>query len=265
MADVARLAGVSSQTVSRVSTGHPGVVDSTRRQVLAAMRELGYRPNSAARALKRGTFHTIGVILFTLSTIGNSRTVEAIAAQAAQEGYGITLFPVAAPTQDGVLGAFTRLGELAVDGIIVIMEVHLLDAVDLTLPPEVHPWAQELARAWIDEIKGRGYHVIGDLDDLVGPPPTQPYVDPDQPAESDVADAAVDAIRALLRENGRLIGVEEELHAQLEETRQALERSYLRPSYLARERVVRKLDSNRLGQWLLGLYRFGRGRSSRSA
>ncbi|MFI5891808.1 LacI family DNA-binding transcriptional regulator [Actinoplanes sp. NPDC051513] len=137
MADVARLAGVSSQTVSRVSTGHPGVVEKTRNQVLEAMRELGYRPNSAARALKRGSFRTIGVILFTLATTGNSRTVEAIAAQAAQEGYAITLFPVAAPTQDGVLGAFTRLGELAVDGIIVIMEVHLLDAVDLTLPPGV--------------------------------------------------------------------------------------------------------------------------------
>lgn len=137
MADVARLAGVSSQTVSRVSTGHPGVVEKTRKQVLEAMRELGYRPNSAARALKRGTFRTIGVILFTLATTGNSRTVEAIATQAAQEGYAITLFPVAAPTQDGVLGAFTRLGELAVDGIIVIMEVHLLDAVNLTLPPGV--------------------------------------------------------------------------------------------------------------------------------
>jgi DNA-binding LacI/PurR family transcriptional regulator len=137
MADVARLAGVSSQTVSRVSTGHPGVVDSTRRQVLAAMQELGYRPNSAARALKRGEFRTIGVILFTLATTGNSRTVEAIAAHAAQEGYAITLIPVAVPTQDGVLGAFTRLGELAVDGIIVIMEVHLLDAANLTLPPGV--------------------------------------------------------------------------------------------------------------------------------
>jgi hypothetical protein len=139
------------------------------------------------------------------------------------------------------------------------------DSPRLTLPPEMHPWTQDLAGAWIDEIKARGYHVIGDLDDLVGPPPTQPYVDPDAPAESEVADAAVDAIRALLRENGRLLGVEEELHAQLEETRQALERSYLRPSYLARERIVRKLDSNRLGQWLLGIYRFGRGRSSRSA
>ena len=137
MADVARLAGVSSQTVSRVSTGHPGVVESTRRQVLDAMSELGYRPNSAARALKRGEFRTIGVIVFTLSTTGNSRTVEAIATQAAKEGYAITLIPVAAPTQDGVLGAFTRLGELAVDGVIVIMEVHLLDTTNLTLPPGV--------------------------------------------------------------------------------------------------------------------------------
>ena len=137
MADVARLAGVSSQTVSRVSTGHPGVLDSTRREVLNAMQQLGYRPNSAARALKRGEFRTIGVVLFTLATTGNSRTVEAIAAHAAQEGYAITLIPVAVPTQDGILGAFTRLGELAVDGIIVIMEVHLLDAADLTLPPGV--------------------------------------------------------------------------------------------------------------------------------
>jgi DNA-binding LacI/PurR family transcriptional regulator len=137
MADVARVAGVSSQTVSRVSTGHPGVVESTRRQVLDAMAQLGYRPNSAARALKRGEFRTLGVILFTLATTGNSRTVEAIATHAAHEGYAITLIPVAVPTQDGVLGAFTRLGELAVDGIIVIMEVHLLDAANLTLPPGV--------------------------------------------------------------------------------------------------------------------------------
>jgi DNA-binding LacI/PurR family transcriptional regulator len=137
MADVARLAGVSAQTVSRVSTGHPGVVERTRQQVLAAMRELDYRPNSAARALKRGEFRTLGVILFTLATTGNSRTVEAIADHAARQGYAITLIPVAVPTQDGVLGAFTRLGELAVDGAIVIMEVHLLDEAALTIPPNV--------------------------------------------------------------------------------------------------------------------------------
>jgi hypothetical protein len=135
----------------------------------------------------------------------------------------------------------------------------------LTLPPDAHPWAQELAGAWIDEIKARGYHVIGDLGDLVGPPPTIPYADPDHPAESDIADAAVDAIRALLIENSRLLGVEEDLNTQLDETRRALDRSYLRPSYRAREKIVRRLESGRMGRFLLKAYRFGRGRSSRSA
>ncbi|MEU9320068.1 LacI family DNA-binding transcriptional regulator [Streptomyces sp. NPDC048295] len=137
MADVARVAGVSSQTVSRVSNGFPGVNEETRQRVLAAMKELGYRPNSAARALKRGEFRTIGVITFTLSTTGNMRTLEAIATSAAQEGYSVTLLPVAVPTQDEVRGAFSRLGELAVDAVIVIMEVHLLDSASLTLPPHV--------------------------------------------------------------------------------------------------------------------------------
>ncbi|MFI6654742.1 LacI family DNA-binding transcriptional regulator [Streptomyces sp. NPDC050523] len=138
MADVAKLAGVSSQTVSRVSNGHPGVIGSTREQVLAAMRELGYRPNSAARALRYGQFNTIGVILFSLASTGNSRTVEAIATHAAAEGYAITLIPIDVPTQDNVLGAFTRMGELAVDAVIVIMEIHLLDTGTVQLPPGVH-------------------------------------------------------------------------------------------------------------------------------
>ncbi|MFG2788385.1 LacI family DNA-binding transcriptional regulator [Streptomyces sp. NPDC048419] len=138
MADVAKLAGVSSQTVSRVSNGHPGVISSTREQVLAAMRELGYRPNSAARALRYGQFNTIGVILFSLASTGNSRTVEAIATHAAAEGYAITLIPIDVPTQDNVLGAFTRMGELAVDAVIVIMEIHLLDTGTVQLPPGVH-------------------------------------------------------------------------------------------------------------------------------
>ncbi|WP_407653417.1 LacI family DNA-binding transcriptional regulator [Actinoplanes oblitus] len=138
MADVAKLAGVSSQTVSRVANGQPGVVEATREQVLAAMRELGYRPNSAARSLRYGRFNTLGVILFGLSSTGNSRTVEAIATHAAAEGYAITLIPVGVPTQDNVLGAFTRMGELAVDGVIVIIEVHLLDAATVALPPGVH-------------------------------------------------------------------------------------------------------------------------------
>lgn len=138
MADVAQHAGVSAQTVSRVSNGYTGVVEETRQAVLQSMAELGYRPNSAARALKRGEFRTIGVIVFTLASTGNMRTLDAIATSAADAGYAITLIPVSAPTQSGMRSAFTRLDELAVDAAIVIMEVHLLDTATFTLPPGVH-------------------------------------------------------------------------------------------------------------------------------
>jgi DNA-binding LacI/PurR family transcriptional regulator len=137
MVDVAVLAGVSTQTVSRVANGSPDVRAATRRHVIAAMNELGYRPNSAARALKRGSFRTIGVISFSLSSLGNMRTLEAIALNAARQDFAITLIPVTDPTQAGIQGAFSRLGELAVDAVIAIMEVHLLDAATVTLPPGV--------------------------------------------------------------------------------------------------------------------------------
>jgi DNA-binding LacI/PurR family transcriptional regulator len=137
MGDVARLAGVSTQTVSRVSNGFEGVLEPTRQQVLAAMKELGYRPNSAARALRAGRFRTLGVITFTLSTTGNVRTLEAIAGSAARRGYAITLIPVTMRDSDSVEGAFSRLAELAVDGAIVIMESHLLDDAEISLPPGI--------------------------------------------------------------------------------------------------------------------------------
>src|SRR3954449_11046142 len=54
MTDVARLAGVSHQTVSRVLNGHPNVREQTRNRVRAAISELGYRPNRAAKALVTG-------------------------------------------------------------------------------------------------------------------------------------------------------------------------------------------------------------------
>ena len=60
MADVALLAGVSGQTVSRVVNESPRVDPDTRRRVEEAMAELGYRPHRAARALRTGRSHTIG-------------------------------------------------------------------------------------------------------------------------------------------------------------------------------------------------------------
>ena len=62
MADVARLAGVSHQTVSRVINGQTNLRPATRERVEQAIRQLGYRPNSAARALVTRRSATIGVI-----------------------------------------------------------------------------------------------------------------------------------------------------------------------------------------------------------
>jgi DNA-binding LacI/PurR family transcriptional regulator len=134
MADVAKLAGVSSQTVSRVSNGLTNVDDRTRDRVLESMKTLGYRPNRAARSLKSGRFQTIGVIMFTLETFGNMRTLDAIAVEAARADYSVTLIPITDRTLGGVSGTYNRLSEQAVDGVVIIFEGHLLDDAEFTLP-----------------------------------------------------------------------------------------------------------------------------------
>jgi DNA-binding LacI/PurR family transcriptional regulator len=133
-ADVARIAGVSGQTVSRVANDAPNVDAATRERVLAAMREVGYRPNRAARALRSGRFQSIGVIAFELSSVGTTHTLDAIAAAATETGYAVNLLPVLDVTRDALVTAFDRLGEQAVDGIIIQIEAHLLDEVDVVLP-----------------------------------------------------------------------------------------------------------------------------------
>lgn len=129
--DVAREAGVSAQTVSRVANGMDIVRPATREKVLAAMDRLGYRPNSAARALKSGRFRTLGVIMSGLSSYGNMHTLEAVANEAAKQGYSLALTPLWTIAQAGFIGAFARLADQAVDGVLVVLEAHELEDSDL--------------------------------------------------------------------------------------------------------------------------------------
>jgi hypothetical protein len=132
----------------------------------------------------------------------------------------------------------------------------------LALPPDVHPWVAEVSSTWISEIETRGYDVVGDVEDLRGGPPATRYVEPDEPDEATVEDAALDAIKALLLDGATFGQRERELRAELDEAYRALERSYLRPTYRWRERTVRRLQDGRLGTRALGVYRRLRGRSS---
>ncbi|WP_298740617.1 LacI family DNA-binding transcriptional regulator [uncultured Microbacterium sp.] len=120
MRDVARMAGVSLQTVSRVANGEPHVADAKRERVLAAMRDLEYRPNSAARAMRRGAYRSVGVVYHSLHSVGTHRSLEEISERAAGHGYGTTIMPVAAASGRAASSAFTRLGEMAVDAVIVV-------------------------------------------------------------------------------------------------------------------------------------------------
>jgi DNA-binding LacI/PurR family transcriptional regulator len=136
LADVAALAGVSTQTVSRVSMGLDNVRPTTRDRVLAAMAELGYAPNTAARALRYGSFRTIGMIAHRLARTGESRTVEAVVEAARDEGYTVTLIDVDSPTSDVVSAAATRLSHQAIDGLVII-RAETATPHTLVLPPRL--------------------------------------------------------------------------------------------------------------------------------
>lgn len=125
MRDVARIAGLSLQTVSRVANGESNVNHATRDRVLDVMRDLGYRPNLAARAMRRGSFQTIGIVYQGLHAVGTRRTVEAVSEYAALNGYATALMPIAAASGLSTSGAFTRLEEMAVDVIVSIVTSQL--------------------------------------------------------------------------------------------------------------------------------------------
>ncbi|WP_426321994.1 LacI family DNA-binding transcriptional regulator [Microbacterium sp. E-13] len=141
MRDVAEFAGVSGQTVSRVANNMGNVAERTRRRVELAMVELGYRPNIAARALRSGEFRSIAVVAFGLETLGNIRTVSAIADEAARRNYAVELISVQhtpdEPSAADFSWAMRRLGQDAVDGIILILETSKSATAALELPPGV--------------------------------------------------------------------------------------------------------------------------------
>lgn len=134
--DVAALAGVSAQTVSRVSTGGANVRPKTRDRVLVAMEQLGYAPNVAARALKSGSFATIGVIAHQLARTGESHTVEAVVNAANDAGYTVTLIDLQSPSSRDVSAAVNRLSHQAIDGLVVIGAETTAPAT-ISLPPRL--------------------------------------------------------------------------------------------------------------------------------
>ncbi|XAS67740.1 LacI family DNA-binding transcriptional regulator [Micrococcaceae bacterium Sec5.7] len=120
MTDVARLAGVSHQTVSRVINNHPNVSARTRRRVETAIAGLGYRRNIAARALVTRKSTTVGVIGVESAQFGPANTLIGVQNAARAAGYFVSVAGLASPTLNAVQDAVGHLLDQGVDGIVVI-------------------------------------------------------------------------------------------------------------------------------------------------
>ncbi|MFD3841943.1 LacI family DNA-binding transcriptional regulator [Streptomyces sp. NPDC058642] len=177
--DVARLAGVSRKTVSRVLNNEPYVSDASRHRVLAAAEELGYRLNHAARALASGRTRSIGVVALGTAGYGTASLLVGIEQAVRDAGYALRVLNTPDGNPQSIAAALESLLEQGVDGIVVsepIVEGEVPLGVDVPVlflgaPPafsaartlSVGVGAHELARAATDHLLDLGHATVHHL------------------------------------------------------------------------------------------------------
>jgi DNA-binding LacI/PurR family transcriptional regulator len=123
MIDVARLAGVSHQTVSRVVNNADGVTPAVRERVEHAILHLRYRRNPAARALATSRSMSVGIVSFGLAQYGPSVTLTGIADETRSAGYTTNIVSLVDVDRSTMRRALDHLVADSVDGIIVLAPV----------------------------------------------------------------------------------------------------------------------------------------------
>lgn len=136
--DVASRAGVSHQTVSRVVNNHPNVSKATRERVEAAIAELGYRRNTAARSLVTRRSQIIGVLGTELAQYGPANTLLGVQQAARETGYFVSIAALKDSGADSIADAVRYFTDQGADGIIVIVPhdgtVKTLETLNLDVP-----------------------------------------------------------------------------------------------------------------------------------
>jgi DNA-binding LacI/PurR family transcriptional regulator len=118
--DVAKQAGVSHMTVSRVLNGHPNIRESTRERVLQAIDEMNYTRSSIARALATRRAMRIGVLVDSPVQWGPNSTLRAIESAARDAGYAISAFSVSDDEESQIDSGVVELVTQGVDALCVI-------------------------------------------------------------------------------------------------------------------------------------------------
>src|ERR1700727_2538984 len=137
MTDVAKLAGVSHQTVSRVLHAHPNVREQPRLRVQAAINELGYRPNKAARLLVTGTSQVIGVVSRSSTLFGPSATLSSLVEEAVRRGFTVNVESVRTLDRQPIAAAVGRHLDQRVAGLVIIAPVESSNEALDDLPEDI--------------------------------------------------------------------------------------------------------------------------------
>jgi DNA-binding LacI/PurR family transcriptional regulator len=120
LADVARAAGVSKMTVSRVLNERPDVSVETRQRVLAIMEELDFQPNRYARALKGGRSGVIGLICPATNFYGPTQVLFGVEEAARDANYAVIVATSSSLDSHSLQSAISRLEHSSVEAIIII-------------------------------------------------------------------------------------------------------------------------------------------------
>ncbi len=129
--DVARVAGVSYQTVSRVVNDHPSIRPETKQRVLDAMEQLQYRPNRAARMLVTSRSKTFGILTSNRHHYGPATSIRAIEEAAQESGYSVVTKNLTATDDASIVQALDHLADQAVEGLVIIApQVRVLTAIE---------------------------------------------------------------------------------------------------------------------------------------
>lgn len=118
--DVAQLAEVSYQTVSRVINGHVSVSASTRSRVLKIICEVNYQPNVVARSLVTNNSSILGLLLSDPERYGMAQVTQNVERRAREHGYEIILNSQTTNKPEELVAAIHRMGQFGVDGLILL-------------------------------------------------------------------------------------------------------------------------------------------------
>lgn len=125
--DVAKAAGVSFQTVSRVINQHPHVAKETRERVIYFVEKLGYHPNRAARNLVTNRFNTIGIVSFGAMHYGPAQMMINIERSLRKRGYTLTSTSIEDLSLEALDTAVRELLQHQVDGLVLITPIHSVE------------------------------------------------------------------------------------------------------------------------------------------